>query len=258
MSSKQRQRDYERKRQAAWAQRQQDRQARRRRSVQIVAVVIALAMVGTLAVALLASGPPQQPPADATPPGSETPSQQQSPDEVVGPTEAPDPSVAENRTWQAVVTTNRGEVGLELDGTVAPLAVASFVTLTRAGFFDGTACHRLTVAGIFVLQCGDPTGTGGGGPAYRFGPIENAPADGRYPAGTLAMARVGHDAHSNGSQFFLVYEDSQIPSDSAGGYTVFGRVTHGLDIIRDVAAGGVDAGGVAPALEVTIDRIEAR
>src|SRR5690606_7305206 len=147
-------------------------------------------------------------------------------------------------------------VGLELDGAAAPQAVASFVALAQAGFFDATRCHRLTVTGIFVLQCGDPTGTGGGGPAYRYGPIENAPADSMYPAGTLAMARISRDGHSMGSQFFLVYEDSQIPSDSAGGYTVFGHVTHGLDIIRDVAAGGVDAGGVAPVREVTIDRIE--
>jgi len=248
VSSKKRQRDYERRRQDKWAQRQAARRDRRRRITQVVAIAIAVALVGSGAAALVMNGgaaPPPLPPATTPAPD-------------LGPTEAPDPGAAEGRTWTAEISTNRGQIGLELDGAAAPQAVASFVALSRAGFFDGTSCHRLTVAGIFVLQCGDPTGTGTGGPAYRFGPTENAPADDRYPAGTLAMARIGGDGHSMGSQFFLVYEDSHIPSDVAGGYTVFGRVTHGLDIVRDVAAGGVDADGVAPALDVTIDRIEAR
>ncbi len=92
-----------------------------------------------------------------------------------------------------------------------------------------------------------PGGTGGGGPGYSWGPIENAPTDDVYPAGTIAMARVGNDGASMGSQFFLVYEDSTIPSDSAGGYTVFGHITSGLDVVTTIAdAGTVDAPVMAP------------
>ena len=103
-----------------------------------------------------------------------------------------------------------------------------------------------------MLQCGDPTGTGNGGPGYNWGPIENAPADDMYPAGTLAMARVGDQAESQGSQFFLVYADSKIPSDTAGGYTVFGKITAGLDIIQKIADGGVADDGTAPKRAVSI------
>ena len=77
---------------------------------------------------------------------------------------------------------------LDLDGKKAPQTVASFIFLARKGYFDNTTCHRLTTSGLYVLQCGDPTGSGSGGPGYGFG-IENAPKAGDYPAGTLAMAR---------------------------------------------------------------------
>jgi peptidyl-prolyl cis-trans isomerase B (cyclophilin B) len=171
----------------------------------------------------------------------------------------PAPSVAESRTWDVTMETNLGDIQMELDGRSAPQAVASFVTLANGEFFDGSDCHRLTTAGIFVLQCGDPTGTGTGGPAYRFGPIENAPTDNIYPAGTVAMARGGGDASSMGSQFFLVYEDSTIPSDEAGGYTVFGTVTQGLDIVRSIAEGGTITGDTdgRPALSVIITKVTA-
>ncbi|MFW7415211.1 peptidylprolyl isomerase [Demequina sp. SO4-18] len=155
---------------------------------------------------------------------------------------APDPSLAEDRTWTATLGTNLGDIEFALDGEAAPQAVASFVALTRDGFFDQTECHRVVTAGIYVLQCGDPDGTGMGGPGYRYGPIENAPEDDVYPAGTLAMARVGGDGESMGSQFFVVYQDSTIPSDAAGGYTVFGEVTQGLGIVEDVASAGTITG----------------
>jgi peptidyl-prolyl cis-trans isomerase B (cyclophilin B) len=153
--------------------------------------------------------------------------------------------------------TTCGPVVAELDGDAAPHAVGSLLALADEGFFDGTPCHRLTTAGIFVLQCGDPTGTGTGGPGYRFGPVENAPSDDLYAAGTLAMARVGNDATSMGSQFFIVYEDSTIPSDSAGGYTVMGSVTSGLDIVQRVAGAGNAPGGEAPAQSIGIRSVTA-
>lgn len=182
----------------------------------------------------------------------ETPSGQENP-------LAPAASLAQSRSWDVTMDTNVGAIEMSLDGVDAPQAVASFVSLADQGFFDATDCHRLTTSGIFVLQCGDPTGTGTGGPPYRFGPIENAPSDNVYPAGTVAMARQSGDASSMGSQFFIVYEDSTIPSDGVGGYTVFGTVTQGLDIVRSIAQGGTVAGGTdgRPALSVIITKVTA-
>jgi peptidyl-prolyl cis-trans isomerase B (cyclophilin B) len=170
----------------------------------------------------------------------------------------PDAAAAQGRTWEVVLVTCVGEIGLELDGAAAPHAVASFLTLADGGYFDGTGCHRLYTGEVSGLQCGDPTFTGAGGPGYRFGPLENAPEDGGYPAGTLAMARSTGDPDSMGSQFYLVFADSHVPPDSAGGYTVFGRVTSGLDLLTAVGAEGVQDGAVEgpPEVPVTIERVE--
>jgi peptidyl-prolyl cis-trans isomerase B (cyclophilin B) len=169
----------------------------------------------------------------------------------------PSPSLAENRDWTGTIEINGQDVGVTLDGAAAPQAVASFLALGDAGFFDGTSCHRLVTQGIYVLQCGDPTGTGTGGPGYSYGPIENAPDDGVYPAGTLAMARVGGDGESMGSQFFIVYDDSTIPSDAAGGYTVLGTITSGLDVVTDIADAGTTSGASdgTPADPAVIDGV---
>ncbi|MGF1661401.1 MAG: peptidylprolyl isomerase [Kineosporiaceae bacterium] len=155
---------------------------------------------------------------------------------------------------RVVVTldTTCGPLTAELDGDAAPQGVGNLVGLAQAGFFDGTPCHRLTTQNIFVLQCGDPTATGSGGPGYSFGPVENAPADGVYPAGTLAMARAPDDPQSMGSQFFVVYQDSTIPADAAGGYSVLGTLTSGLDVVQRIASAGTAADGVAPAQSVGI------
>jgi peptidyl-prolyl cis-trans isomerase B (cyclophilin B) len=169
----------------------------------------------------------------------------------------PQPDSAQARTWTVELDTNQGPITMELDGAAAPQAVASFVALAGDGFFNQTDCHRLVTAGIYVLQCGDPTGTGTGGPTYRFGPVENAPADDVYPAGTLAMARQGGNAESMGSQFFIVYDDSTIPSDAAGGYSVFGVVTEGLAIVEQVAQSGTIEGGTdgRPSMSVIINEV---
>lgn len=152
----------------------------------------------------------------------------------------PSPDFAENRTWTGTMTINDVPLDIELDGAAAPQGVSAFVALTQAGFYDGLGCHRLTTSETFgVLQCGDPNGDGSGGPGFSYGPIENAPDDDVYPAGTIAMARQGGDGESMGSQFFIVYTDTTIPSDDAGGYTVLGTVTSGLD---DLVSGVVDAG----------------
>jgi peptidyl-prolyl cis-trans isomerase B (cyclophilin B) len=154
-----------------------------------------------------------------------------------------------------VLDINGIPLGVSLDGHLAPQAVSSTIDLSVAGFYNQLSCHRLTTSGIFVLQCGDPSGDGTGGPGYTYGPVENAPADDLYAAGTIAMARKGGDVASMGSQFFIVYKDSVIPSDAAGGYTVIGHVTSGLDrLIAEVTDKGV-AGGAAdgqPAIAVVI------
>ena len=170
--------------------------------------------------------------------------------------QVPDAALSEYRAWDASVAIDGVELDVTLNGFVAPQAVANFLSLSQDGFYDGVSCHRLTTEGIFVLQCGDPDGTGLGGPGYSFGPLENVPADHIYAPGTLAMARTGGDPESMGSQFFIVYDTSAIPPDSAGGYTVFGEITGGLDgLIDEVISEGTldgvpDGEPVAPA-EIT-------
>lgn len=172
--------------------------------------------------------------------------------------EAPDKSLAENSRWTATVTTSCGDLVLELYGDKAPQTVSSFLFLARQDYWQDSPCHRLVPEGIYVLQCGDPTGSGSGGPGYGYG-IENAPADGSYPRGTLAMART-MDPNSNGGQFFIVFDDTTLPVEG-GGYSIFGRVVDGMQIVDRVAEAGVGGslGPEAPAqpisiLDVTVER----
>jgi peptidyl-prolyl cis-trans isomerase B (cyclophilin B) len=187
----------------------------------------------------------------------------------VSPTEPavaiPDLSIAENRTWTGTMEVGDATLNLELDGALAPQAVANFIDLAGKDFFTGITCHRLTTSGIFVLQCGQSETTANGGPGYTFGPIENAPSDDLYVKGTLAMARVGASAlgpegagNSMSSQFFIVYGDSIIPADEAGGYTVFGKITSGLEALQPVFDSGVEGGGNdgAPAIETKLGAIK--
>ncbi len=148
------------------------------------------------------------------------------------------------------LATNCGDIAFDLDAK-APKTSAIMSFLAQNKFFDATPCHRLTTDGIYVLQCGDPTGQGTGGPGFKFAD-ENLPqaTNGTYvyPRGTVAMANSG--ANTNGSQFFLVYKDSPLPPN----YSVWGKVTKGLDILDAVAKAGVSGGGTdgAPAQAVTI------
>jgi len=170
----------------------------------------------------------------------------------------PKPSEAASRIWNGSMKVGSANVSFKLDGAKAPQATANFVSLIKKSFYEGLTCHRLTTAGIFVLQCGDPKGDGTGGPSYSFGPIENAPAGDLYKTGYLAMARQSGNANSMGSQFFIVYADSTIPSDSAGGYTVFGTITKGIDGIQAIAAKGVVGGASdgAPAEPVKLTAVK--
>ncbi len=155
-------------------------------------------------------------------------------------------------TVAATITTDAGDIAVTLDADAAPCTVGSFISLADQGYFDDTECHRLTTQGIFVLQCGDPTASGRGGPGYTY--ADELTGSETYPAGTLAMANAGAD--TNGSQFFLVYEDTQL----APAYTVFGQIDPaGLEVVQAIAAKGA-AGGApdgAPAETVTIQSVTA-
>jgi peptidyl-prolyl cis-trans isomerase B (cyclophilin B) len=159
----------------------------------------------------------------------------------------PSANVPKTGTAAVSVRTNRGTMTFTLDRAKTPCTVASFVSLVQQKFFDNTSCHRLTTSGIFVLQCGDPSGTGTGGPGYTI-PDELTGAE-KYSRGVLAMANTGQP-NTGGSQFFIVYKDTSLPAQ----YTVFGTVSGGLDIIDKVAAKGVSGGGSdgKPALPVQL------
>ncbi len=166
-------------------------------------------------------------------------------------------------TISVSMSTDQGNIGLLLNNAEAPCTVNSFASLAQKGFFNDTTCHRLTTAAsLGVLQCGDPTGTGGGGPGYAFTneyPTSQYPKGDPalqnpvlYPRGTLAMANAGPD--TNGSQFFLVYKDSQLPP----GYTVFGTIdATGLATLDKIAQGGVAGGSQdgKPATEVKVKSV---
>jgi peptidyl-prolyl cis-trans isomerase B (cyclophilin B) len=245
-------RAYEKRRYEKWQAKQIERREkqRKRRQVLLAAGAVACVVVVIAGLFFLLRGDDDTPAAAAPTPTPAASSDGVCPAVTVQPpakpkswATVPPKSDAAGKTFAMTLQTTCGDVGLTLDGTKAPQAVSSLVFLAKQGFFDGTKCHRLTTEGIYVLQCGDPTGTGSGGPGYQFGPVENAPKGGKYPAGTIAMARTS-DPNSQGSQFFLVYKDSVIAPDDPNGYTVMGKITSGLDVVTKVAGGGtVDGGG---------------
>jgi len=151
-------------------------------------------------------------------------------------------------TATMTIATSQGTITVALDVKNAPCAAASMSFLAGKGYFTNSPCHRLTNASLYVLQCGDPTGTGSGGPSYTFGD-ENLPSGKRptYVAGDVAMANPG-EPNKNGSQFFIVYRDTADKPDDGSGqpasaldanYSIIGTVTAGLDVVQKVAAGGL-------------------
>jgi peptidyl-prolyl cis-trans isomerase B (cyclophilin B) len=128
--------------------------------------------------------------------------------------------------------TNQGVITVRMLTSAAPCTTYSFRFLASQGYYNQTHCHRLTVEGIYVLQCGDPTGTGSGGPGYEFNDENLAGAT--YPAGTVAMANAGPD--TNGSQFFFTWKDTTLAPD----YTPFGTVIGGMNVLEKIAAAGDD------------------
>ena len=266
-------------------------QARRRRLLALagagIALVLVIAAVGTV---LFLNHEHQKKPATASPSTSSTPGSvagvaalpsftasadigskcdyPPSPEPASKPVNPPKTQGGKVPTDPAQVSismvTDQGNIGLLLANNKSPCTVNSFVSLTTQKFFDDTKCHRLTTsASLGVLQCGDPTGDGTGGPGYSFAneyptdqykpedPAAHQPV--LYPRGTLAMANSG--PNTNGSQFFLVYKDSQLPPE----YTVFGTIQQdGLATLDKIAKGGVAGGGSdgAPATPVAIKSVK--
>jgi len=167
----------------------------------------------------------------------------------------------ENISTEGTVTVNletsQGPIGMELDRSVAPCTVNAIEHFAAEGYYDDTVCHRLTTSGIFVLQCGDPSGSGAGGPGFQFANeyptdelAEPASTPVIYPRGSIAMANAGPG--TNGSQFFLNYQDSPLAPD----YTYFGQISEeGLATLDAVAEAGAEGGAAdgAPAEEVRIE-----
>jgi peptidyl-prolyl cis-trans isomerase B (cyclophilin B) len=276
-SNKDRQRQLARERYERRQAREVARRARTRQTtkwVSVIFVVIVLAGVVTLTALHLSSS-------SASSPGK-TPSASASASPSLSPSASPSPSASESVSasgtvkcaytpsgtaarkvgtppsttsvkprYQATIKTNRGTVVVDLLNTRAPCTVNSFAYLAGKAYFSNTPCHRLTTTGIYVLQCGDPTGTGTGGPGYEFADENLAGAT--YPAGTVAMANSG--PNTNGSQFFLVYKNTPLPAS----YTPFGTIVSGLNVIQAIASKGTDnsngSGDGHPNEKVTIESI---
>lgn len=158
-----------------------------------------------------------------------------------------------NRTLS--FATNCGDITIEAYGASAPIAVTTMLSLARNGFFNETLCHRLTTNEIYLLHCGDPTATGMGQLSFEYD-NENLPKsiENNYPAGTVGIWN--SEEISNGSQFFIVYEDSSLPPS----YTIWGKVTKGLDIVRAIAKDGVINGKSdgSPKRKIAIERVKVR
>ena len=150
------------------------------------------------------------------------------------------------------LVTNCGNIVITTVGSKAPFTMTSIAALAKGGYYNDSLCHRLTTQGLFVLQCGDPTATGSGGPQFTY-PDENLPqnVENNYPEGTVAMANSG--PNTNGSQFFLVYADTTL----APSYTIWGTITSGLDIVKAIAKAGAVGGAPdgKPAKTIAISKV---
>jgi cyclophilin family peptidyl-prolyl cis-trans isomerase len=157
---------------------------------------------------------------------------------------APDLTIDADKAYTATLDTNHGEIVIELDAGRSPLTVNNFVFLARDGFYDGATFHR--VIENFMIQGGDPTGTGRGGPGYRFRDETDGP--GTYSRGTVAMANAG--PNTNGSQFFICHTDVGLPHS----YTIFGQVTSGMEAVDSIATTDTDRSD-RPNEEVVVQKV---
>jgi len=280
-TSKQR-RETARRRLERQLQRRQELATRRRRRNLVAAAALGVVLVlGAVWLLIARVGGGDNKPAAAanssaaTTPPSPTPTPKRPPKSTAGPCKyaesnqtllnpnakdvglPPDPSPTPAKgTVPVTIMSDRGTIVITLDRATAPCAVQSFLYLTGKKFFDRSPCPRVTgaKAGLFVLQCGDPSGTTAGGPTYQY---KAEPPKGAYVAGVVAMANSGQP-NTTGSQFFIVYQDSKsLPKQ----YSAVGTVTQGLDVVKKVAAAGDDgsnqAGGGKPKLPITFLTVRA-
>jgi peptidyl-prolyl cis-trans isomerase B (cyclophilin B) len=258
-------------------QRRQEAAIKRRRRNLITAASLGVVVVlgGVFLLVTQLGGDDSTPAAQSTPTASASATPTRAPKSTSGPCKyaestqtlsnpnvkdvglPPDPAKTPSTgTVPVKIATDRGAMTLTLDRSKAPCAVQSFLYLAGKRFFDNSPCPRVVDQGIFVLQCGDPSGTTSGGPTYNF--KEENTAKARYGPGVVAMANSGTPG-STSSQFFIIYKDS----DKALGksYSVIGTITSGLDIVTKVAAGGNDgsnqAGGGKPKLPIKITSVTA-
>ncbi|GGT44688.1 peptidylprolyl isomerase [Streptomyces purpureus] len=229
------------------------KKAKRRNTVIAAALAVVLASGGAVYGSIVLTGEDKA--SDDAASSSASPSESASPEPAM--------TVDRKAKYTMSLATNQGAVTITMDAAKTPRTVNSFKHLADKKYFDGTKCHRLTTAGIFVLQCGDPKGDGSGGPGYTI-PDENLNALGKpgadgsvtFPAGTVAMANT-MQPNTGGSQFFLVYQDTKLPPQ----FTPFGTIdAAGLKVVRDVAKGGVEGGAKdgAPKKPVTIEKAAVR
>ncbi|MEV0482380.1 peptidylprolyl isomerase [Streptomyces sp. NPDC050508] len=242
------------------------RKARMRNSV--IASVLGVIVIGSVALytsGVMKNDDKSNASADVTPSASAT---SKAPDPCAKPAagkiktatwkKEPAVTIDKSAKYTMKLATTCGDIDIALKTSAAPHTVNSFNFLAGKGFFDHTKCHRLTTSGIYVLQCGDPTGAGTGGPGYTI-PDENLKdtslKGGTYPAGTVAMANTGQK-HTGGSQFFLVYKNSTLPAS----YTPFGTISaSGMKVLNKIAAAGAQAadattGNTAPNATVVINK----
>ena len=174
-----------------------------------------------------------------------TPTEAAGTSDAAGCPTSPPAALPAGETRTVVIATAKGSITIKIEADLGPLAAGNFVALAECGFYDGIVFHRLRPG--FVIQGGDPTGTGSGGPGYEF---PNDPVNVPYARGVVAMANAGRD--TNGSQFFIVLADAGLPPD----YSVFGRVTAGMETVDTIAAMPNSGGQAGTALEpVAMDSV---
>ena len=197
---------------------------------------------GSSAASPTSEKPAQPKPAPASSPapiaGGATPKQWSSP---------PQMAIDPNKQYTATIDTNQGQMKAELFAKKAPNTVNNFVFLARDGFYNGVPFHRI-ISG-FMVQTGDPTGTGRGGPGYRF--ADELPSDLNYEKGTLAMANAG--PNTQGSQFFICHDDLTAKGKLPKNYTIFGKLTSGLDVLDKIATSPVRAGPIGEPSQPTVE-----
>jgi peptidyl-prolyl cis-trans isomerase B (cyclophilin B) len=257
-------REAERRRLQRQVQRRAEREARRRKFAMIASVVGTLLIIAVIITVVVATGDDSSSPKKRPAAGGVTPSVA-----TTSPAPAPYPCTWTPSSTQTkagnvtvpstttppktgkvnlLVASSQGSMTFQLDRSLAPCAVESFQSLAEQHYFDESPCHRLTSGGLNVLQCGDPTGTGRGGPGYSF--ADELTGKEKYTRGVIAMANSG--PNTNGSQFFIVYKDSTLQPN----YTVFGKVTSGMKVVDKVAAKGPSTPGDGPPkLPITLNSV---